>query len=166
MVSASERRLRAMIRKADARKKGALLANHFFGTVYSGNPLLTESQVDDMLRSFKSGDERHECATMLRAAYVLSYSVDEVQIKYLKVINVLTFLGGLFGRATDYLRIENLLNELCKKRSGDSDKRLQKRVVSTGRAHLYNITLKEVSGGGISISLEMSDDELLKALSK
>ena len=84
MGKASERRLRAMMRKADARKKGSLLANNLVETAFSGTPLLTKSEEDDMLRSFQSDGERQEYAAMLRAASSLAFCVTEAEIRLMK----------------------------------------------------------------------------------
>jgi hypothetical protein len=162
MEKASERRLRAMMRKADARKKSSLLVNNLVETAVSGTPLLTESEEDDILRSFKTDDERQEYITMHRAACYLTFCVGEAQVKYREVITMLTSLGGHFRMARVYRCFENLLNELCWKRSGGSNERLQERAVSTGRIErcFRNISLKEESGGGKSISLQMADKDL------
>jgi hypothetical protein len=162
MGKASERRLRAMIRKADARKKSSLLIKHFVATAMGGAPLLTEIEAFEMQHSFESDEERQEYATMLSAVISLCDCIEVTRFKHLQVMETLTFLGGLFGRAKEYRNFENLLNEVCLKRDGEYSKRLQDRAVAIGRLgpYFYDIGLEEEGDDRKCISLKTSDREL------
>lgn len=159
MGQVKERRLRAMMRKADARRKALLVANSVVETATRGTPILTESEVNDLQQSLKTEDECREFAEMLGAARSLFGCVMEAERTYREVIIRLVFLSWHFSQASEYRRFQELLNELCLKRDGDYNERLQERIVSTGRLvpYFYNIALKEESEGSKSISLQMSD---------
>lgn len=165
MGKASERRLRAMIRKADARKKSSLLVKNLIETAVGGTPLLTEIEAFEILQSFESDEERQEYATMLSALKSLCDCIEEARVKYLRVIVSLTLLGNLFARAKGYRNFENLLNELCLKRDGEYSKRLQERVVATARLvpYFYDIGLEKESDDRKCIVLKLSDQELALA---
>jgi uncharacterized protein (UPF0262 family) len=162
MGKARERRLRAMMRKADAQKKSSLLVKHYAETVVGGTPLLTEIEVFELQQSFESDDERKEYAIMLLAFKGLCDITEEAYVKHGKVMTMLLFLSNSFGRAKEYRNFENLLNELCLKRDGEYSKRLQERAVAIGRLvpYFYNIGLEENSGDQKCISLKLSDQEL------
>ena len=162
MGKARDRRLRAMMRKADARKKSSLLVKHYAETGMSGTPLLSELEVFEIQRSFESDDERKEYLIMLLALKGLCDIIEEAHVKHREVMTTLPFLSDSFGRAKEYRNFENLLNELCLKRDGEYSKRLQERAVAIGRSvpYFYNIGLEEESGDRKCISLKLSDQEL------
>ena len=162
MGNARERRLRVMMRKADARKKSSLLVKHYAESVMDGTPLLSEIEVFEIQRSFESDDERKEYALMLLVLRGLCDITEEVQAKHRQVMTTLLFLSNSFSRAKEYRNFENLLNELCLKRDGEYSKRLQERVVHFGRLmpYFYNIDLVEEDGDRKCISLKLSDEEL------
>jgi len=159
MGQAKERRLRAMMRKADARRKALLVASSVFETATHGTPILTESEVNDLQQSLKTEDECREFAETLAAARSLFVCVWEAESTYREVVTRLVFLSWHFSQASEYWRFQELLNELCLKRDGDYNERLQERIVSTGKLmpYFYNIALQEESEGSKSISLQMSD---------
>jgi len=162
MGNARERRLRVMMRKADARKKSSLLVKHYAESVMDGTPLLSEIEVFEIQRSFESDDERKEYALMLLVLRGLCDITEEVQAKHRQVMTTLLFLSNSFSRAKEYRNFENLLNELCLKRDGEYSKRLQECVVHFGRLmpYFYNIDLVEEDGDRKCISLKLSDEEL------
>jgi uncharacterized protein (DUF2164 family) len=162
MGKASERRLRAMIRKADARKKSSLLVKHFVATAMGGAPLLTEIEAFEMQHSFESDEERQEYATMLVALKSLVGFLEEADVKYLEVMVPLTFLGGIFARAKEHRHFEDFLNELCLKRDGEYSRRLQDRAVAIGRLgpYFYDTGLEDEGDDRKSIVLKLSDQEL------
>jgi hypothetical protein len=164
MGKASERRLRAKMRKADARKKSVLLVKNLVATV-DGTPLLTEIEAFEMQQSFESDEERQEFATMLVALKSLSGCLEETHVKHLQVILSLTFLGGLFASAKEHRHFENFLNELCLKRDGEYSKRVQERAVTIGRLapYFYDIGLEDEGDDRRHISLKISDQELTLA---
>jgi uncharacterized protein (DUF2164 family) len=165
MGKASERRLRAMIRKADARKKSVLLVKNFVATTMGETPLLTEIQAFEMRHSFESDEERQEYATMIVALKSLGGCLEEAHVKYLEVMVPLNLLGGIFARAKEHRHFEDFLNELCLKTDGDYSKRLQDRAVAIGRLgpYFYDIGLEDEGGDRKSISLTESDQELALA---
>src|SRR5665647_329444 len=159
MGQAKERRLRAMMRKADARRKALLVASSVFAPASHGAPILKESEVNDLQQSLKTEDQCREFAGTLAAARSLFVCVWEAESTYREVVTRLVFLSWHFSQASEYWRFQELLNELCLKRDGDYNERLQERIVSTGKLmpYFYNIALQEESEGSKSISLQMSD---------
>jgi len=142
MGNARERRLRVMMRKADARKKSSLLVKHYAESVMDGTPLLSEIEVFEIQRSFESDDERKEYALMLLVLRGLCDITEEVQAKHRQVMTTLLFLSNSFSRAKEYRNFENL--------------------VHFGRLmpYFYNIDLVEEDGDRKCISLKLSDEEL------
>jgi len=110
-------------------------------------------------QSLKTEDECREFAETLAAARSLFVCVWEAESTYREVVTRLVFLSWHFSQASEYWRFQELLNELCLKRDGDYNERLQERIVSTGKLmpYFYNIALQEESEGSKSISLQMSD---------
>lgn len=162
MGKASERRLRAKMRKADARKRSVLLVKNLVATVMGETPLLTEMEAFEMQQSFESDEELQEYTTMLSAVVSLSDCIEEIRFKHLQVMETLTFLGSLFASAKEHRHFENFLNELCLKRDGEYSKRVQERAVTIGRLapYFYDIGLEEEGDDRKCISLKTSDREL------
>src|SRR5450759_157136 len=162
MGKARERRLLVQMRKAGARKKSVLLNKNIVETAMGEEPLLTELEAFKLQHSFESDEERQEYNITLSALKSLSGCIEEVRVKQLEVVAILTFLGNLFRRAKEHRNFEKLLNELCLKSDGKFSKRLQERAVKFGRLvpYFYNIGLEEESDDQQRIVLKLSDQEL------
>lgn len=148
--------------KADARTRSSLLVKHFAATAMGGAPLLTEIEAFELQQSFKSEEERDECATALKALISLYDCIEDARVKQLKVANMITFLGTFFHRAMQFRGFENFLNELCLKSDGEYSTRLQRRIVATGKLMPYfcNIGLNTESDNREGITFNVTDGEL------
>ncbi len=141
-----QRDLRRAVRTSSGREKGLLVANYEAEREIYGTSSLTLSTLKEGVKDIGPPDEARQFHATLEAQKRLSVHLSNIQTRYLRLRERLTFLHGTFVLLKQDQLVENLLNDI----SWGSGKRaaaLRERIVSNSHRLLVgDITLDEEGG--------------------
>ena len=154
MWDSYRRDLRRAVRASPGREKGLLVANYEAEREIYGTTSLTPSTLREGVKDIGPPVEARQFHATLEAQERLSVYLSNVQTRYLRLRERLTFLHGTFVLLKQYQFVENLLNDISWG-SGKRAEALRKRIVSNShRLLLGDITLGEE---GEHVDVRVSD---------
>ena len=173
MAKIGERRVRAAIRKADGHKKGQLLANHYAEHCMLGTPLLTTSEMGDIVKEMSSNairdteqdvpddDERREFTSMMRAEHNLFCCLMDAKVAYLEALLELTLLQSFLALVMQRRHAKDHLWEVCYRCNVERNAALFEHGVSVDQLVPCTTSLEEESGGTTQTDVEEPDEDVV-----